>query len=152
MPGIVCAFFLHRGIQKQFHAYGDYVRPYLDIIAALPRNKLLYPLDLDDYRFKGTYDPVLGQIHGYAAGAKSCFDPHLFDDASNPLRYRASKMPPVPNWFYQSSFTMEREGRHYDYIVVHPKNQDIIARHAKWKSEVELVKEAGPWRLYKVKH
>ena len=152
VPGIVLAFFVHRAIQQQFRAYGDYVRPYLEIIAALPRNQLLYPLDLDDYRFKGTYDPVLGQIHGYAAAVKSCFDPHFFDQVNVPLRYRASNMPPVPNWFDQASFTMEREGRAYDYIVVHPIERDIIARRPSQRAQVELVKEAGPWRLYKVKH
>lgn len=150
LPGILCAFLAHRAIQKQFKDYGAYVRPYLQIIDALPYNKLLYPLDLDDYRFKGTYDPVLGQLHGYAAAAKSCFDPHLFDEANNPLRYRASNMPPVPNWFNQASFTMEREGRHYDYIIVHPVERDFIPRRSKWRNQVQLVKEAGPWRLYKV--
>ena len=151
VPGVVMAFFVHRGIQKQFKDYGDYVKPYLEIIAALPRNQLMYPLDLDDYRFRGTHDAVLGQLHGYAAAAKSCFDPHLFDEPNNPLRYRAKNLPPMPNWFNQGGFTMEREGHAYDYIIVHSIEHDIIGRRAKWRDQVELVKEAGPWRLYKVK-
>jgi hypothetical protein len=152
LPGVLCSFLAHRAVQRQFRDYGDYVRPYLEIIDALPYNQLLYPLDLDDYGFKGTYEAVLGQLHGYAAAAKSCFDPHLFDDPSNPLRFRKANRPPMPYWSNQAGFTMEREGQGYDYIIVHPKNRDIIASHAKWRPRVELVKEAGPWRLYKVKH
>ena len=96
---------------------------------------MLYPLDLDDARFRGTHDAALGQLHGYAAAAKSCFDPHLFDEPNNPLRYRPEKMPPVVNWFNQASFTMEREGRAYDYIIVHPVERDLIARKEKWRAQ-----------------
>jgi hypothetical protein len=152
LPGVLCAFLAHRAIQRQFGEYGNYVRPYLEIIDALPHNQLVYPLDLDDYGFKGTYEAVLGQLHGYAAAAKSGFDPHLFDDPSNPLRFRSKNRPPMPYWGNQAGFTMEREGHGYDYIILHPKNRDILASNARWRSQVELVKEAGPWRLYKVKH
>jgi hypothetical protein len=152
LPGVLCAFLVHRAVQRQFRDYGEYVRPYLEIIDALPRNQLIYPLDLDDFRFKGTHEAVLGQLHGYAAAAKSGFDPHLFDDPSNPLRFRSKDRPPIPYWYNQAGFTMEREGQGYDYIILHPKSRDIIAGHARWRSQVELVKESGPWRLYKVKH
>jgi hypothetical protein len=152
LPGVFCAFFMHRAIQQQFKDYGAYVAPYMQIIAALPRNQLLFPMDLDDARFRGTHDAALGQLHGYAAAAKSCFDPHLFDEPNNPLRYRASNMPPIVDWYNPGSFSMEREGQAYDYVIVHPADRDPIARKSKWRAQVELVKEAGPWRLYKVKH
>jgi hypothetical protein len=152
VPGLVSAVLLHRAVQAQFRSYGAYVAPYAQIVAALPRNKLMLPLDLDDFTWNQTHEGVLAQIHGYAAVAKSCFDPHLFDDPSNPLRYRASTMPPSVNWMNPKSFSFDSTGYAYDYIIVHSVRTDPFNTHAAWRAKVKLTKEAGPWRLYEVKH
>ena len=148
-PGLLSAFLLHRAVQTQFRAYSEFVSPYMQIVAALPPNQLMLPLDLEGYRFKQTHDGVIGQIHGYTAVAKSCFDPHLFDELNNPLRFVRSNMPPVVNWGDQASFDFNRVGKPYDYIIVYPTDMDPFTR--RWKDQVELVKDAAPWRLYRVK-
>jgi hypothetical protein len=110
----------------------------------------MLPLDLEGYRFRQTHDGVLGQLHGYAAVAKSCYDPHLFDEPNNPLRFVASKMLPVVNWGNQASFDFESQGKAYDYIIVYPVDMDPFK--SRWQDKVSLVTEASPWRLYRVKH
>jgi len=44
---------------------------------------------------------------------------------------------------------MEKHGRYYDYIIVHPKKLDPLHKQAADQG-VELVREAGAWRLYEV--
>ncbi len=151
LPGLAACVALHAAVAGQFREYGRYVRPYLQIIAAMPKDVSFFPLDLDDRRFKGTRDAVLGQLHGYAAAATSSYDPHLFDQPYSPLLYRKPRKLPTINWFRPGTFTMKDHGRFYDYIIVHPVDRDPIAANEQWKKDVEIVREAGPWRLYKVK-
>lgn len=150
-PGILLSFVLHRSVHAQFAEYGRYVAPYLDIVARLPKNTRFNPIDLDDYRARGFRQPMLGQLHGYAAALTSSYDPHLFDEPNNPLKFRRERMLPQQDWFKQSSFDFEAHGRYYDYLIVHPLSRDTIARNRRWKKQVELVHEAGQWRLYRVR-
>ncbi len=150
LPVMVCAVALHYETAVQFRSYGEYVSPYLEIIARLPKNTRFIPLDFDDYRFRGTRQAVLGQLHGYAAAERASYDPHLFDEVNNPLLYRRDRKLPHPNWFAPSSFTMRAHGRYYDYVIVHPHNRDPL-RRGRNAPEVSMIKEAGEWRLYKVK-
>jgi hypothetical protein len=150
-PGVAVAMFIHYGIAAQFRDYGDYVRPYLEIIASIPKGSRILPIDLDDYRFRGTREAVLGQLHGYAAAVTSSFDPHLFDEANNPLRFRPGKKLPHPNWWRQREFTMEAHGQYYDYVIIHPATLDPFGRRKQWRDTVTLIKDAEPWRLYRVK-
>ena len=151
LPGLLLGFEVHRGIAQQFESYGDYVRPYLQIIAGIKHDSRIMPLDLDDYRFKGTREAVLGQLHGYAAAATSSFDPHLFDEPNNPLRFRRGSLPPFHNWQRARDFSFDEHGVYYDYIIVHPAKEDPIKRRKRWLAQVELVRDAGAFRLYKVK-
>jgi hypothetical protein len=151
VPGVVTTMFIHYGIAAQFREYGDYVRPYLEVIASIAKGSRILPVDLDDYRFRGTREAVLGQLHGYAAAVTSSFDPHLFDEPNNPIRFRAGTTLPHPNWFRPTEFTMEAHGQYYDYVIVHPVTKDPIARRKKWRDGVVLAKDAGPFRLYRVK-
>jgi hypothetical protein len=151
VPGLLLAVEVHRGIAQQFASYGAYVKPYVQIIASIPRNSRILPVDLDDYRFRGTREAVLGQLHGYAAAATSSYDPHLFDEPNNPLRFRRASMPPHHNWLRQRDFSFDEHGVYYDYIIVHPAGDDPIKRRKRWRSQVDLVREAGQFRLYKVK-
>jgi hypothetical protein len=151
MPGVVAAFQLHRATDEQFDQYGDYVTSYLRIVEHLPRNSRFMPLDLDNYRFRGTRRGALGQLHGYAASVTSSYDPHLFDEPNNPLRYRKRLKLPHQNWWRQHEFTMQDHGRFYDYIIVHPKNRDPFYHNGRGDEQVELLVESGPWRLYAVR-
>jgi hypothetical protein len=150
-PGILLAPILHVAVFQQFAEYGRYVTPYLEIIAHLPRDSRFDPVDLDDYRARGFRQPVLGQLHGYAAAVSSSYDPHLFDEPNNPLRFRQDRMLPHQDWYQPKSFDLKAHGAHYEHIIVHPLDQDVIARNPRWKSKVELVHQAGQWRLYRVK-
>jgi hypothetical protein len=151
LPGVVLAPALHVAVYRQFAEYGRYVEPYLEIIARLPHGSRFDPVDLDDYRMGGFRQPVLGQLHGYAAAVSSSYDPHLWDEANNPLRFRRNRMLPTQDWGRQTSFDLEAHGSHYDYLIVHPLDQDVIATNRRWRKKVELVHEAGQWRLYRVK-
>jgi hypothetical protein len=151
VPGIAIALWVHHGIAAQFAEYGNYVRPYLQIIAAIPKNSRILPVDLDDFRFRGTREAVLGQLHGYAAAETSSFDPHLFDEPNNPLLFREGMMLPHHDWLAQRSFTFEAGAECYDYLIVHPPELDKVKTNKHWSKKVTLVREAGPWRLYKIK-
>lgn len=150
-PVCVTAIALHLGIYRQFRDYGQYVSPYLKIVAAIDPNSRLLPLDLDDARFKGTRFASLGQLHGYAAAMTSSYDGHLFDYPTHPLLYRRDRILPHPNWFKPSEFSMAKHGQFYDYIIVHPLDLDPIAKDTRARARVELVQEAGAWRLYRIK-
>lgn len=149
-PGLLLAPVLHLAVYRQFAEYGRYVAPYLAIIAHLPHGSRFNPVDLDDYRASGFRQPVLGQLHGYAAAMSSSYDPHLWDEANNPLRFRRDRMLPNQDWYQPKSFDLEKHGAFYDHIIVHPLDQDIIAKNRRWRRKVELVQEAGQWRLYRV--
>ena len=43
---------------------------------------------------------------------------------------------------------MDAQGRFYDFIVTHPRSADLVA--ALPPGNVELLREAGEWRLYRV--
>ena len=147
-PGVVLVLLSCWERSLQFSAYGDRTRPYLDIISAMKPNTKFLPLDYE-FHWPGTIQPTLGQLHGYAAAARAAYDPHLFDHDNSPIVFRAEGRPPEPNWFQPAqSFSMEAQGRFYDYIIVHPKSLDTQMPPA----QTELVREAGEWRLYAVKH
>jgi hypothetical protein len=147
-PGILLALAIDVARFRQFAAFGERTRPYLDIIAAMKPNSTFLPLDYE-FAWEGTRQWPLGQLHGYAAAATSSFDPHLFDNPHTPLVLRDEARLPVPDWRRcAETFSMESLGRFYDYIVTHPKRLDVVA--ALPPGNVELVREAGEWRLYAV--
>ncbi len=146
-PGIALVFAVGWDRAQQFSQYGERVRPYLDIVAAMKPGSKFLPLDYE-FHWPGAHQPTLGQLHGYAAAARSSYDPHLFDHDSSPIVYRPEGRPPEPDWFHPfESFSMERHGQYYDYIIVHPKSRDTQLT----PETAELVREAGEWRLYAVK-
>lgn len=147
-PGILCAFALHVEVARQFSAYGEHVEPYLDIVADMKPQSTFMPLDLDN-SYPGTRERTLGQLHGYAAALTSSYDPHLFNHPNSPLVFRNDRIPPYPNWFNLRTFSFEKHGRYYDYIIVHPKKRDPLYQQRD-SLGLDLVREAGAWRLYEV--
>jgi hypothetical protein len=133
---------------QQFAAYDERTRPYLSIIAGMKSNSSFLPLDLD-FSWEGTREKSLGQMHGYAAAARAAYDPHLFDNPNMPLGFRSSAQPPQVDWNNVSqSFSFERQGRFYDYIIVHPLGQDPLGKYR--GRGVTWLRDAGQWRLYRV--
>jgi hypothetical protein len=147
-PGIVLALAIDVERVRQFAAFGERTRPYLEIIAAMRPNSTFLPLDFE-FAWSGTREWPLGQMHGYAAAAKSSYDPHLFDNANTPLLFRDEARLPIVDWRQSAeTFDMDSIGRFYDYIVTHPKAQDIVDQLP--PGEVRLLREAGEWRIYEV--
>jgi hypothetical protein len=117
--------------------------------AAMKRNTSFLPLDLDTSRTDGMREQSLGQLHGYAAAARTAYDPHLFDNPNTPLSFRPDKQLPQPDWRnLRETFSFEWIGRYYDYIIVNPLARDPLATYR--GRDVEWVRDAGPWRLYRV--
>jgi hypothetical protein len=148
-PGIALIVMLSIARIRQFSEYGVRTRPYLEIIKSMKRDSTFLPLDFA-FDWSGTREWSLGQLHGYAAAATSSFDPHLFDHPSSPVLFRTTARLPVPDWRRPAAtFSMEAQGRFYDYIITHPRNLDVVAELP--DDQVELVRESGEWRLYRVK-
>jgi hypothetical protein len=148
LPGVVLVVCLNIARAAQFAAFGAKTRPYLAIVDAMPPNSRFLPLDFE-FAWSGTREWPLGQLHGYAAAARASYDPHLFDHLNSPLLFRPEARLPIPDWRYPArTFSMRGQGRFYDYIITYPKLRDIVPRAA--GNEVQLVKESGDWRLYKV--
>ena len=76
------------------------------------------PLDLDN-SYAGTRERTLGQVH---------------------------RIPPYPNWYKMGTFGMEKNGRYYDCIIVHPKRRDPLYDRGN-SLGLDLVREAGARRL-----
>ncbi|HEY7375240.1 MAG TPA: hypothetical protein VIF57_23965 [Polyangia bacterium] len=147
-PGLVLLVGLSVARIEQFASYDATTRPYLDIIAEMKPGSSFLPLDME-LSWPGTREASLGQLHGYAAAARSAYDPHLFDNPNMPLLYRHAGEPPQVDWFrLPESFSFERQGRYYDYIIIHPLSRDPLLGYR--GRGVEWLRDAGTWRLYGV--
>lgn len=150
-PLVVATFLVHGGIREQNVRFGQAVRPYVQIVAAMRPGTKMLPLDYDPNNPEAPFAPM-GQLHGFAAAARHLYDGHLFDEPNNPLLFRQDKIVPHPNWYTFSGFTMEDHGKHYDYIIVRGLDRDpLVHRPAGGGFRAHLVKEAGTWRLYEVR-
>lgn len=132
---------------EQFRAYGDHVKPYLEIMAEIPKDSRVAPIDVDFY-LPGFRQRTLGQLHGYLAAERRAYDPHLFDFSASPVVYRKEGRPPDPDFHHPENFKLETVGRYYDYVVLHPSTN--LTLEPLVGNGLELLKVAGAWRLYKV--
>ena len=147
-PGLALLAALTVARVQQFAAYDDRTRPYLRIINSMKANTSFLPLDFDA-SWEGTRELSLGQLHGYAAAARSAYDPHLFDNPSTPFVFRHEGEPPQVDWKrLRETFSFEKQGRYYDYIIVYPLTHDPLAGYQ--GRGVVWMRDAGPWRLYRV--
>jgi len=148
-PGLIAALLMLRATSLQFSDFSTRVTPYLEIIDRMEPDKRFIPVDLE------VNDPanrlsIYHMIHGYAAAAKQSYDPHLFDEPSNPLLFRKRRLPGLL-FAKRHSFSTDDLGVYYDYIVVKGLRSDPVKVGKRPKGPVvELVHEAGDWRLYKV--
>jgi hypothetical protein len=149
LPGAVVALANNVVTTARFHAFGERVRPFLEIAEQVPAGSRLLPLEYVDGDPVAKFAP-LAHLHSYITG-KGGYDPHLFDYPSAPIRYRpALSIPRIP-WLGPQGFTLARYGPHYDYILVQGSDQDpFIQRPADGGYRVHLQREAGIWRLYRV--
>jgi hypothetical protein len=152
---LALALVQHRAIRAQFSHFSTRVTPFLAIIDAMEPNRKMLTLDYTTSDAEVVYGP-LGQMHGYAAAAKNLYDGHLFDEPNNPLLFRPEKRIPHPGgvaWWPLNDFSMETQGKLYDYIVVRGLSSDPLRSFTATPAvSVRLLKESGDWRVYAVAH
>lgn len=134
---------------RAFVGFGTRVRPFLQIVDAVPAGTRLLPLELVD-QDPAVKSPPLAHLHSYIS-AKGLYDPHMFDNPDTPIRYRDGLAIPRISWRGPRDFTLARYAPHYDYILVQGLVSDPLAASATAGGyRVHLVREAGLWRLYAV--
>jgi hypothetical protein len=129
--------------------FGKRVRPFLQLVDQVPAGARLLPLEFvdQDEGFKGA---PLAHLHSYIT-AKGLYDPHMFDNADTPIRYREGLSIPRISWLGPRGFTLEAYAPHYDYMLVQGLASDPFpAAPAAGGYHVSLMREAGIWRLYQV--
>ena len=149
-PGLVAAVLMLCATSLHFKDFSKRVSPYLDILAHMEPDKRFIPVDLE------VNDPanrlsIYHMIHGYAAAVKQSYDPHLFDERSNPLLFREKRRIPALPFATRYKFSTDELGVYYDYIIVKGLRADPVKVGKSSKGpEIERVHEAGDWRLYRV--
>jgi hypothetical protein len=119
------------------------------MVDAVPAGARLLPLELVD-QDAAVKPPPLAHLHSYIS-AKGLYDPHMFDTAATPIRYREGLTIPRISWLGPRGFTLGRYAPHYDYILVQGLAADpLAAAPAEAGYHVRLVREAGIWRLYEI--
>ena len=132
-----------------FAEFGGRVRPFMQIGDAVPAGARLLPLEFVDQDAAIKPAP-LAHLHSYIS-AKGLYDPHMFDTAATPIRYREGLGIPRISWLGPRGFTLDRYAPHYDYILVQGLAADpFTATPAAGGYHVRLVREAGMWRLYEI--
>lgn len=145
VPGIVLALLLDLHVARQLRDQSKRVEPFLDIIASIKPHSTILPV-VNEYADPACQMAPYNQFHSYASGATRSFDPLFFDNKLTPILYKRQARPPFP---FNGKLDYEHFIRHYDYVLVQGLSRDpfhtrtIIA-------PVQLVKEAGMWRLYRV--
>jgi hypothetical protein len=149
VPVLVVALACNLATLHAFAGFGARVRPFLQIVDAVPAGARLLPLEFVDQ------DPAvkpapLAHLHSYIT-AKGLYDPHMFDSAAAPIRYREGLGIARISWLGPRGFTLAKYAPHYDYMLVQGLAADpFTATPAEGGYHVRLVREAGMWRLYEV--
>lgn len=149
IPAVAVALASNVATVSAFAGFGARVRPFVQIVDAVPAGARLLPLELVD-QDPAVKAPPLAHLHSYIS-AKGIYDPHMFDTAATPIRYREGLEIPRISWLGPRGFTLGRYAPHYDYILVQGLAADpLAATPAEAGYHVRLVLEAGIWRLYEV--
>jgi len=149
-PGLALFTALSVARVHQFAAYDDRTRPYLRIIDSMEANTSFLPLDYE-LSWEGTREATLGQLHGYAAAARSAYDPHLFDNPNTPIRYKEGLSIPRIPWLGPGGFTLAKYAPYYDYVLVQGSAHDpFVETPSEAGYRVRLERESGIWRLYAI--
>jgi hypothetical protein len=147
LPALAMAVALHLITLRQFREFGQEVEPLAEIEAVLPEHQRLYPVS-----YRDSVPSVPGwaiiSLHGYLAMEKKAYDPHLFDVRDAPLRFK--KRLAQHNWGDAKTFKFEEHATEYDYVLLYHAPERHPLRAALRKREVEHVKTAGPFSLYRV--
>ena len=150
VPGLAAALLLDTAVARQFRAFAANSSPFLRIIDAVPAEASVLPL-IEEERDPACKINPYNQFHSYIVATKLGYDPFLFDTADNPLLFRPETRPPAPRSGRVATFSMAKQGRFFDYVLVQGLAADPFAKNAEEAKQVSLVLEAGIWRLYAVR-
>jgi hypothetical protein len=152
LPGMAIVLALDFHIAAQFHDWDKRTGPFKQIIAAVPKNSRVLPLEVEDHDPAIKQD-VLNQMHAYVAGMRSSYSPHMWRNPALPFQYRRDKdLPQTGSVGGAKDFKLETYGPHYDYVLVQGKKDDPVARQLQSETfRAEVVRETEMYRLYAIK-
>lgn len=149
VPALLVALAADVATVTAFVGFGARVRPFLQLVDAVPAGVRLLPLEFVDQDV-AVKDPPLAHLHSYIT-AKGLYDPHMFDNPDTPIRYRDGLGITRISWLGPRGFSLAAYAPHYDYILVQGLVSDpFTAAPAEGGYHVRLLREAGIWRLYEV--
>jgi hypothetical protein len=155
-PGLLAAL-LSTGLTTWFFArFGEHTRPLIAVLERIPPGRRVLPVVWSVRTPESVHDTTFG-ITAYYTALKGGYTPHLFDTPNLPVRYVAAHHVPAPVWKDPRAATIERHGFRYDYVLVQGKEQDRFRAGRRYTTEeggkatLELLKEAGDFRLYQVR-
>ncbi|MGC4121782.1 MAG: hypothetical protein QM765_45835 [Myxococcales bacterium] len=149
-PGVAVTAAVAVSVTLQFASFGERARPFQQVIDAVPRDKAVLTLTLDDYDPAVTLWPF-NQFHAYILAEKGGYDPFVINYPSYAVVFRPGKGRPAPNANAMKEFSFASHGVHYDYLLVQGKDWDpLVPAPVAGGKTVRQVLEAGRWRLYEV--
>lgn len=146
LPIVFAALFVDVQVGKQMASFAERARPFLSIIDAVPEESKFLTLTLDDGDPAVKLSPY-NQFHGYVLAEKGGYDAYEFEARHFPVVLDLKRALPHPEWNRMRDFSFDKHGVHFDYIIVQGLQRDPLVSEAR----VELITEAGRWRLYKVR-
>jgi hypothetical protein len=153
VPGIAAALMMDVHAGQQLNAFGHRTRPFLRVIAQVPRGAAVLPMVFDDYDPDPDLKlPPYHQFYAYVTAHRRGFDPYLWGNPSTPLVYRNAAKLPAPGWV--GTFSMDEYGKAYDFILVQAftKRDPVWGAASADGTRPRLVIETARWRLYAIPH
>lgn len=134
----------------QLAGFGERAAPFLEIARAAAPDARVLTLTMADDDPATKLSPY-NQFHAYLFALHGGYDPHLFDNPGHPVVHRKDRALPHPAWTEMGSFSLDAHARHYDHVLVQGLEKDPIpGLTVPPDLSLEVVREAGRWRLYRV--
>lgn len=151
-PGILAALWLDACAIEQLSGFAQKTRPFLDVIAEVrDQASVMAIVNDDDAPDSDLKLPPYHQFYAYITAFRHGYSPQLWNNNSIPLVYRPEKARPWSEW--GNRFSMDAEGRYYDYILVQGfEGGDPVmgAATSDGTRRARLVIERARWRLYAI--
>jgi hypothetical protein len=150
-PGVLMALSLDVKVAEQFSGFAERTRPFLDIIARVPRHASVLAFVLDDSEPDPDLKvPPYHQLYAYITAVGHGYSPYLWTSPQNPLVYSLAAAKPAPGW--SGAFSLDEQGSQYDYIVVQgfAKGDPVASATSTKGLRPKLVLQSARWRLYEV--
>lgn len=155
LPGVLVSLWLDVHTAHQFAAFGKRTRPFLQIIDKVRPHASILPLVMDDSESDPDLKlPPYHQFFAYVTAFRKGYEGYLWDMPKWPLRYRTENMKPRPYWDRkaQLAFTMDKYGKHYDYVLVqgYSRGDSLRQMQSDPLPRPKMILQTGRWRLYEI--